>query len=95
LSIVSWDKVCRPKKGRGLGLRKMKVVNSAFLSKLTWKLFYGESLWLEQMQGKYPIDEIFFCRTKEIKFLGLEVHTQESTAISKRSPRESGKWNEY
>jgi len=34
-SMASWDKVCRPKKTGGLGLRKMKVVNSAFLSKLT------------------------------------------------------------
>jgi len=74
----------------------MEAVNSAFPSKLTRKLFYDESLWLEKMQGKYPIDEIFFlCRTKEIRFLGLEVHTQESTTISERSPMESGKWNEY
>ena len=58
--MVSWDKVCRPKKAGGLGLRKMEVVNSAFLKKLTYKLFYGESLWVEQMQGKYPIDENFF-----------------------------------
>jgi len=58
--MVSWDKVGRPKKAGGLGLRKMEAVNSAFISKLTWKLFHGESLWVEQMQGKYSIDENFF-----------------------------------
>ena len=35
LPMVSWDKVCQPKKVGGLGLRKMKVVDSAFLRKLT------------------------------------------------------------
>ena len=58
--MVSWDMVCRPKKARGLGMRKMEAVNSAFVSKLTWKLFHGQSLWVEQMQGKYSIDANFF-----------------------------------
>jgi len=31
LPMVSWDKICRSKKVRRLGLRKMEVVNSAFL----------------------------------------------------------------
>ena len=33
--MVFWGKICRPKKSGGLGLRKMEVINSAFLSKLT------------------------------------------------------------
>jgi len=60
LSMVSWDKICRPKKFGGLGLRKMEAVNSAFLSKLTWKLFHDKSLWVEQMKVKYSIAEDFF-----------------------------------
>jgi len=60
LPMVSWDKVCRPKKAGGLGLRKMQAVNSAFLSKLTWKLFHDQSLWAEQMKAKYSINEVFF-----------------------------------
>ena len=40
LPMVAWDKICRPKKSGGLGLRKMEAVNSAFISKLTWKLFH-------------------------------------------------------
>jgi len=60
LPMVSWDKICRPKKAGGLGLRKMEAVNSAFLSKLTWKLFHDQSLWIEQMKTKYSINELFF-----------------------------------
>ena len=58
--MVSWDKVCQPKKAGWLGLRKMEAVNSAFISKLTWNLFHGESLWVVQMRGKYSINENFF-----------------------------------
>ena len=58
--MVSWDKICRPKKVGGLGLRKMEAVNSAFMSKLTWKIFHEKSLWVEQMKAKYPIHEDFF-----------------------------------
>ena len=39
--MVAWDKIYRPKNVGGLGLRKMKAVDSAFLSKSTWKLYYS------------------------------------------------------
>lgn len=42
--MVVWDKICRPKKVGGLGLRKIELLNSAFLSKLTWELFYIKPL---------------------------------------------------
>jgi len=57
--MISWDKICRPKKMGDLGLRKMAAVNSAFLSKLTWKLFHDHSLWVDQMKAKYSINEFF------------------------------------
>jgi len=41
LPMVSWDKICLPKKSGGLGLRKMEALNSAFMCKLIWKLFSG------------------------------------------------------
>ena len=47
--MVSWDKICQPKNAAEFGLKKMEVVNSTFLNKLTWKLFYDQSLWVEQM----------------------------------------------
>jgi len=49
-----------PKKAGGLGLRKTKAVNSAFLSKLTWKLCHEPNLWVTQMHAKYSINEHFF-----------------------------------
>ena len=65
--MVSWDKMCWLKKVGGLGLRKMEAVNSAFLSKLTWKLFHKLNLWATQMHAKYSINEHFFkvkaCKT--------------------------------
>jgi len=60
LPTISWYKICRPNKAGGLGLRKMEAVNSASVSKLTWKLFYNQGLWVEQMQAKYQLDEVFF-----------------------------------
>ena len=47
MHMVSWDKICQPKKAGGLGLRKMEAVNSAFLSKLTWKVFHDHGLWVK------------------------------------------------
>lgn len=44
LPMISWDKIFRPKQSRGFGLRKTEAVNSAFLSKLTWKLFNKQCL---------------------------------------------------
>ena len=58
--MVSWNKICKPKNLGGLGLRKIEVVNSSFLSKLTWKLFNHKCLWTEQMWAKYPVNETFF-----------------------------------
>jgi len=60
LPMVSWDKICRPKKSGGLRLRKVEAVNSAFNSKLIWKLFHDQSFWVEQMKAKYSINERFF-----------------------------------
>mgnify|MGYP007039596783 CR=1 FL=1 len=61
MHMVSWDKICQPKKVGGLGLRKMEAINSAFLSKLTWKLIDDHGLWVEQMHTKYQIDANFFA----------------------------------
>jgi len=58
--MVSWNKIYQPRKVVGLELRKMEAVNSAFLIKLTWKLFHNQSLWVEQMRTKYQINENFF-----------------------------------
>ncbi|KAL4192901.1 hypothetical protein AMTRI_Chr06g174290 [Amborella trichopoda] len=42
---VSWDKVCKPINGGGLGLRRLKDVNFSILMKLAWNVFYKKAIW--------------------------------------------------
>ena len=61
LPLVAWDKVCRPKKLGGLGLRKTAAVNTAFLAKLIWKILtQPDNLWVQQIRAKYGAPENFF-----------------------------------
>jgi hypothetical protein len=54
LTLKSWDSLCLPKASGGLGFRKMKEVNLALISKLSWKLHNkSDSMWVSQMRGKY------------------------------------------
>jgi hypothetical protein len=54
LSMKAWDSLCLPKSVGGLGLRRMKDVNLALVSKLGWKLHTkASSLWTAQLQGKH------------------------------------------
>ena len=54
LSLKSWNSICTPKALGGLGIRRMKDVNLALISKLGWKLLTGsDSLWASQLTGKY------------------------------------------
>jgi hypothetical protein len=41
LTFKSWHSICTPKAIRGLGIRSMKDVNLALISKLGWKLLTG------------------------------------------------------
>ena len=54
LSLNAWDSICTPKAFGGLGIRKMREVNLALISKLGWQLLNNsDSLWVSQLQGKY------------------------------------------
>jgi hypothetical protein len=54
LSLKAWDSLCIPKLLGGLGLRKMREVNLALVSKLGWKLLTKtDSLWVSQLHCKY------------------------------------------
>jgi len=64
--LVAWDKVCKPKKFGGLGLRKTGVVNTAFLAKLSWKfLTQPDNLWVKQMR---PNTKALFFQTGQKQY---------------------------
>ena len=51
---MAWDSVCKPKSKGGLGLRKMKVQNKAYMMKLGWKLMNRrDDLWVKVIRSKY------------------------------------------
>ena len=60
LSLKYWNPICNSKVLGGLGIRRMKDVNLALISKLGWKLLTGsDSLWVSQLSGKYLHSESF------------------------------------
>lgn len=54
LTLVSWDKICRPKWEDGLGIKKYQNINAANLTKLKWKvLTKPEIVWIQVVSAKY------------------------------------------
>ncbi|CAN1163243.1 LINE-1 retrotransposable element ORF2 protein [Linum perenne] len=52
--LISWDVVCRPKSEGGLGLKKEKELNEAFMMKLGWLILKApEKLWVNILTSKY------------------------------------------
>jgi hypothetical protein len=54
LTFKAWDSICKPKELGGLGLRRMREVNLALISKLGWNLLNKMDLmWVSQLHCKY------------------------------------------
>lgn len=54
LSLISWDKICRPKCEGDLRIRKVQDVNAAFLAKLGWKILKDpNNLWVKVVSAMY------------------------------------------
>ncbi|KAK3218139.1 hypothetical protein Dsin_012109 [Dipteronia sinensis] len=52
--LLYWDVVCLPKKCGGLGLKKAKALNQAFLAKASWFLIQDDSgIWCKVIKHKY------------------------------------------
>lgn len=52
--LLSWDKLCKPKKDGGLGIRSTRIANSAFLMKVLRSFCTKlESLWCSVIKSKY------------------------------------------
>lgn len=51
---VGWDKVCRPKKEGGLGIRNLELWNLAAVGKIAWHIStMQDSLWVKWVHGVY------------------------------------------
>jgi len=52
--LISWDVVCTPKKFAGLGLRKMRSVNPAYMMRANWRFCtQHHCLWSNVIRQKY------------------------------------------
>ncbi|CAA7059442.1 unnamed protein product [Microthlaspi erraticum] len=50
--LVSWDKICRPKEDGGLGIRKTRLMNTALLAKVGWRVLHDStSLWARVLRS--------------------------------------------
>ncbi|KAG8372571.1 hypothetical protein BUALT_Bualt12G0079900 [Buddleja alternifolia] len=59
LRLCSWNFICSPKEFGGLGLRKLRDMNRALVSKLAWKICVESSLWTNFLRSKYLRDTHF------------------------------------
>uniref|UniRef100_A0A803P6J3 RNase H type-1 domain-containing protein n=1 Tax=Cannabis sativa TaxID=3483 RepID=A0A803P6J3_CANSA len=66
IHLRAWDKLCLPKSWGGLGFRKTKEMNQAFLAKWGWKLLTGcQSLCCRVLKAKYLKGQnILRCKDK-------------------------------
>lgn len=57
---IFWSRVCRPKSAGGLGLRRLKDMKMALLSKLGWFLANdANKLWVRALKAKYFVGRSF------------------------------------
>lgn len=58
LALRAWDKLCHPRNKGGLGFKKAKDVNIAFLAKLAWQIASKrDSLCMNILRAKYKISK--------------------------------------
>ncbi|XP_031120628.1 uncharacterized protein LOC116023758 [Ipomoea triloba] len=54
IHTINWSDICRPREVGGLGLRKARDFNMAFLTKMAWQLWSNQDkLWVQAMKDKY------------------------------------------
>ncbi|CAN1157552.1 Putative ribonuclease H protein At1g65750 [Linum perenne] len=52
--LLSWDVICRPKSQGGLGLKKARELNDAYMMKMGWLLLQAPGkLWVQVLTSKY------------------------------------------
>ncbi|KAB1225938.1 hypothetical protein CJ030_MR1G005469 [Morella rubra] len=63
----AWHAICQPKLAGGLGIRRMKEINGAFLQKLVWLILNNlDLLWVKFLKAKYfPWTFFLLANTKQ------------------------------
>lgn len=66
LALLAWDKITQPVTLGGLGLRDFRLMNSALLMKMLWRLASdSDTLWVKQLKGKYlPRSDLWHSQRK-------------------------------
>ena len=59
LSLVNWEEVCKPKEKGGLGVRRLRDLNKAILTKIGWRLGEDNTDWGNIMKAKYLSNSLF------------------------------------
>lgn len=54
LHLLNWDKICQPREGEGLGIKKFKFLNQAMVAKQFWRIQHSpNSLLAKTYKAKY------------------------------------------
>jgi hypothetical protein len=66
IHLVGWDKITKPKKLGGLGIRKAREANTSLLGKLVWDIQKNKNaLWVQVLKHKYLREEDILNATKK------------------------------
>ncbi|PON88131.1 hypothetical protein TorRG33x02_161570 [Trema orientale] len=64
LCLIAWDSICQPKARGGLGIRRFKDINAAFLAKLGWMMASDSSrFWISILKARYCRESNFWTAT--------------------------------
>lgn len=53
IHLINWTRLCQPKEEGGLGIKKMKTMNKAFVMKLAWGIAQENNMWVRFLKEKY------------------------------------------
>lgn len=71
--FLSWDQITIPKGWGGLGIRRIRDMNQALLTKWIWRLGSERGLWKRVMITKYGIDQRHRCTVEILATHGCTV----------------------